>query len=164
MTSLMPKAEAFDQTIIDEFETLKEIIAGIRTIRLQKHIANKEELTLQVNGAYNEALQAVLTKMANLKAVEKVEEKDPTAASFRVGVTEFSVPLENNVNIEEELKKLNADLAYYEGFLATVEKKLSNEKFVANAPEKVVAIERKKQSDAQEKIDAIKASIAALTK
>ena len=164
MTSLMPKAEAFDQTIIDEFETLKEIIAGIRTIRLQKHIANKEELTLQVNGAYNEALQAVLTKMANLKAVEKVEEKDPTAASFRVGVTEFSVPLESNVNIEEELKKLNADLAYYEGFLATVEKKLSNEKFVANAPEKVVAIERKKQSDAQEKIDAIKASIAALSK
>ena len=164
MTSLMPTAEAFDQAIIDEFETLKEIIAGIRTIRLQKHIANKEELTLQVNGTYNDALQAVLAKMVNLKAVEKVEEKDPTAASFRVGVTEFSVPLESNVNIEEELKKLNADLAYYEGFLATVEKKLSNEKFVANAPEKVVAIERKKQSDAQEKIDAIKASIAALSK
>ena len=102
--------------------------------------------------------------MANLTSIEEVSEKDATAASFRVGATEFSVPLQNSINVEEELKKLNADLEYYEGFLNTVMKKLSNEKFVANAPEKVVAIERKKQSDAQEKIDAIKASIAALTK
>ena len=164
MTAQMPDAKEFDQTIIEEFESLKEIIAGIRTIRLQKHIANKEELCLQVNGTYNTYLQPVLTKMANLKAIETIAEKDPMAASFRVGVTEFSIPLENNVNIEEELKKLNADLEYYQGFLNTVLKKLSNEKFVANAPENVVAIERKKQSDAQEKIDAIKASIAALSK
>ena len=164
MVSRLPQAKEIDERIIVDVETLKEIIAGIRTIRLQKHIANKETLTLQINGAFNADYNAVLTKMANLTSIEEVSEKDATAASFRVGATEFSVPLQNSINVEEELKKLNADLEYYEGFLNTVMKKLSNEKFVANAPEKVVAIERKKQSDAQEKIDAIKASIAALTK
>ena len=164
MKSNLPNADKINETIIADIETLKEIIAGIRTIRLQKHIANKENLSLQINGAFNNAYNAVLSKMANLNAIETVTEKDATAASFRVGATEFSIPLQNNINVEEELKKLNADLQYYEGFLNTVMKKLSNEKFVANAPEKVVAIERKKQSDAQEKIDAIKASIAALKK
>lgn len=164
MVAQLPVATAFNENIIAEFETLKEIIAGVRTIRLQKHIANKESLSLQVNGAYNASLNPVLSKMANLNAIDEVAEKDATAVSFRVGATEYSVPLQNNINVEEELKKLNADLEYYKGFLATVEKKLSNEKFVANAPEKVVAIERKKQSDAQEKIAAIEASIAALTK
>ena len=164
MIAMLPEAQQIDETIISDIETIKEIIAGIRTIRLQKHIANKEQLTLQINGTYNNAYDAVLVKMANLNAIEQVTEKDASAASFRVGATEFSIPLQNNINIEEELKKLNADLEYYQGFLNTVMKKLSNEKFVANAPEKVVAIERKKQSDAQEKIDAIKASIAALSK
>lgn len=164
MVAQLPASVAYDNELISEIETLKEIIAGIRTIRLQKHIANKETLKLQVNGAYNAVLESVLVKMANLKAVESVAEKDPASVAFRVGATEFSVPLESNVNVEEELKKLNADLAYYQGFLATVEKKLGNEKFVANAPEAVVAMERKKQSDALEKIEAIKASIAALTK
>lgn len=164
MVAQLPAPVAYDNKLISEIEILKEIIAGIRTIRLQKHIANKETLKLQVNGAYNAMLESVLVKMANLKAVESVAEKDPTSVAFRVGATEFSVPLESNVNVEEELKKLNADLAYYQGFLVTVEKKLGNEKFVANAPEAVVAMERKKQADATEKIAAIKASIAALTK
>ncbi len=164
MVAQLPASVAYDNELISEIEMLKEIIAGIRTIRLQKHIANKETLKLQVNGAYNAVLESVLVKMANLKAVESVAEKDPASVAFRVGATEFSVPLESNVNVEEELKKLNADLAYYQGFLATVEKKLGNEKFVANAPEAVVAMERKKQSDAIEKIEAIKASITALTK
>ena len=102
--------------------------------------------------------------MGNLESITAVEEKNPTASAFIVDSVEYSVPLEDSVDVEEELKKLQADLAYYEGFLATVEKKLSNERFVANAPEKVVAMERKKQSDATEKIAAIKASIAAFSK
>ena len=102
--------------------------------------------------------------MGNLSEIVMVEEKNPTASAFIVGATEYSIPLESKINVEEELEKLNKDLKHYEGFLAGVEKKLSNERFVSNAPEAVVAMERKKQSDAKEKIEAIKASIAALTK
>ena len=101
-------------------------------------------------------------KIGNISEIKTVEEKNPTAAAFIVDATEFSIPLESKINVEEELEKLNKDLAYYEGFLRGVEKKLANEKFVANAPEAVVAIERKKQSDATEKIAAIRASIEAL--
>lgn len=163
MTQQLPSSITLNKSLTDSFETLKEIIAGVRTIRLQKQIPNKNELELKVNGAFDNSLLPVLLKMAHLKNVEYVEEKDPTAVAFRVGATEFSVPLGDNVNVEEELKKLNADLKYYEGFLAGVMKKLSNERFVANAPEKVVALERKKQSDAEEKIAAIKASLQALS-
>lgn len=101
--------------------------------------------------------------MANLEAIDKSDSKSPTAASFIVGAVEYSVPLESSINVEEELKKLEADLKYQQGFLATVEKKLSNERFVNSAPEKVVALERKKQSDAKEKIAAIEAAIQALS-
>jgi valyl-tRNA synthetase len=163
MTQQLPSSITLNKSLTDSFDTLKEIIAGVRTIRLQKQIPNKNELELKVNGAFDNSLLPVLLKMAHLKNMEYVEEKDPTAVAFRVGATEFSVPLGDNVNVEEELKKLNADLKYYEGFLAGVLKKLSNERFVANAPEKVVALERKKQSDAEEKIAAIKASLQALS-
>jgi valyl-tRNA synthetase len=163
MTQQLPSSIALNKSLTGSFDTLKEIIAGVRTIRLQKQIPNKNELELKVNGAFDNSLLPVLLKMAHLKNMEYVEEKDPTAVAFRVGATEFSVPLGDNVNVEEELKKLNADLKYYEGFLAGVLKKLSNERFVANAPEKVVALERKKQSDAEEKIAAIKASLQALS-
>jgi valyl-tRNA synthetase len=163
MNQQLPTADSADYGIIERFETLKEVIAGIRTIRLQKQIPNRNELELQINGAFDASLAPVLVKMANISKISEVEEKDPTAIAFRVGTTEYSVPLGDNVNVEEELKKLNADLKYYQGFLAGVEKKLSNEKFVANAPEKVVAMERKKMSDAQAKITAIEASIKALS-
>ena len=157
-----PKTAVEDNSFVNKFETVKEIVAGIRTIRKQKQLPQKEELALQIKGDFDQTFVDVIQKMGNLSAIESVEEKSPTAASFMVGATEFSVPLENKINIEEELAKLNKDLEYYTKFLAGVEKKLSNEKFVANAPEAVVAVERKKQSDATEKIEAIKAAIAAL--
>ena len=163
MTQLIPDAKDADESAIARFETLKEVIAGVRGIRLKKQIANKTPLRLLVKGEMDHSLDCILVKMANLEEIAAVEEKPGAAASFMVGATEFSVPLESSINVEEELKKLNADLKYYEGFLAQVEKKLSNERFVSNAPEKVVALERKKQSDATEKIAAIKSAIAALS-
>ena len=164
MTCQLPKATACDKDLIDRFETLKEIIAGVRSIRKQKQIPNRNELELQVNGPLSVDLNPVLKKMAFLSDIKEVSEKDPAAMAFRVGATEFAVPLGDNINIEEELKKLRADLEYQEKFLSGVRRKLSNEKFVANAPEKVVAIERKKESDALDKIEALKASINALSK
>ncbi|MDE7381371.1 MAG: valine--tRNA ligase [Muribaculaceae bacterium] len=164
MNAQLPEAQIFEAPIIDEFELIKEIVAGIRTIRKQKQIPNKESLKLFIRGAHNDNLNAILSKMGNLELIEKTEEKPAVAASFIVGSTEYFIPLDSNINVEEELKKLEKDLAYYEGFLNTVRKKLGNERFVANAPEQVVAIERKKESDALEKIATIKASLTALKK
>ena len=107
-------------------------------MRLQKNIPNKNALSLQVVGTFSNACRAIITKLANIDAIDEVSEKDATAASFLVGTTEYAVPLGSNINVEEELAKLNADLKYYEGFLASVEKKLGNERFVNNAPEAVV--------------------------
>ena len=134
----------------------------MRTIRLQKNIANKEQLELQAIGEANVPALAVVEKLANLSAVSRVTEKDATSASFLVGTDEFAVPLGNSINIEEELKKLEADLKYNEGFLQSVLKKLGNEKFVNNAPAKVIEMERKKQADAEAKIATLKENIAAL--
>ena len=162
MTALIPKAAAVNESIIADIDTAKEIIAGIRTVRLQKNIANKEQLSLQVLSEATVPAMPIIMKLANLSGIENVTEKDATAASFLVGTTEYAVPLGNNINIEEELKKLEADLAYNEGFLQSVLKKLSNEKFVNNAPAKVIEMERKKQADAEAKIATLKESIAAL--
>ena len=164
MYAQLPSPTEAKEDIISAFDNLKEVIAGIRTVRKQKQIAQKEPLALNIKGNHDSALDSVLTKMGNLSEIVMVEEKNPTASAFIVGATEYSIPLESKINVEEELEKLNKDLKHYEGFLAGVEKKLSNERFVSNAPEAVVAMERKKQSDAKEKIEAIKASIAALTK
>lgn len=162
MYARIPATVEYKDPVIDKFETVKEIIAGIRTIRKQKQLPQKEALQLHVKGEYDDTFSSVLIKMGNLSVIDIVEEKSPASSAFIVGATEYSIPLENKINVEEEIAKLNKDLDYYTKFLAGVEKKLSNEKFVANAPEAVVAIERKKQSDATEKIAAIKASIAAL--
>ena len=147
MTALLPKAGAFSEQTIADMDVAKDIIAGIRTVRLQKNIPNKEELELQVMGEGNVPVESIIKKLANLSAVANVSEKDATAAAFMVGTTEYAVPLGNNINVEEELKKLEADLKYQEGFLQSVLKKLSNEKFVNNAPAKVIEMERKKQAD-----------------
>lgn len=163
MYAQLPKVETTDAPVIAGFETLKEVIAGIRTIRKQKQIAQKEALQLNIKGNHNNELDSILSKMGNLSAINTVNEKEASAAAFIVGATEYSIPLQDKINVEEELAKLNKDLEYYTKFLAGVEKKLSNEKFVNNAPEAVVAVERKKQSDANEKIAAIKASIEALS-
>ena len=164
MYARLPFATEYDDAIISRFEHLKEVVAGIRTIRKQKQIAQKEPLKLFIKGAHDDTLDSILIKMGNLEMIDLVEEKPAGAASFIAGSVEYCIPLEGNVNVEEELRKLEKDRAYYEGFLATVRKKLSNERFVASAPEKVVAMERKKEQDALSKLEAISASIAALKK
>ena len=164
MVSDMPKESLSDNELLEAFEKVKETIAGVRTIRLQKNIPNKEELSLEVIGGYNTAFDSVISKMGNLTAIKAVSEKDVTAVSFLVGTTEFSVPLGNNIDIEAELKKLNEELVYLQGFLKSVANKLSNEKFVANAKPEIVENERKKQADAESKIKTIKESIANLSK
>ncbi|MDE6547906.1 MAG: valine--tRNA ligase [Muribaculaceae bacterium] len=162
MNTTLPAPGAVDEELLAKFETLKEIITGLRAIRKQRQIANKEEISVEVKGQHDGALDSVLLKMGNVKDIKPVEEKGATSVAFLVGPVEYSVPLADKINVEEELAKLEKELKRYEGFLAGVEKKLSNERFVANAPEQVIALERKKQSDATEKIAAIRASIAAL--
>ena len=157
--------KACNEEIVKNFEAVKEVIGGIRTIRLQKNIAQKEALSLQVVGESPvAAFHSVIAKLCNLTAIESVEAKAEGSASFMVGTTEYAVPLGNLINVEEELKKLEADLKYNEGFLQSVLKKLSNEKFVSKAPANVIEMERKKQADAESKIASLKESIAALKK
>jgi valyl-tRNA synthetase len=155
MVQMMPQAKAFDSILTADFEETKEIIAGIRSIRLQKNIANKEPLKLQIIGQYNIAFDSIITKLCNLENISTVEQKDNNAISFLVGTTEYAIPLENRIDTGEEIKKLETEIKYYEGFLTTVLKKLSNEKFVANAKPEIVAIERKKQSDAETKLKSL---------
>ncbi len=164
MTARMPEPQPIDMEIINRFETTKLVVAGIRTIRLQKGISNKEQLTLQIIGAHDHSNDCILTKMTNLATIETIEEKDPAAASFRVHATEYAIPMSNAIDVEAELKKLEAELKYAQGFLKTVMGKLGNERFVQNAPEAVVAMERKKKADAEEKIKSLEESIAALKK
>ncbi len=162
-TYLAPKT--YDETIVAQFELVKEVIGGVRTIRLQKNIAQKEALSLQVTGENPVATyDSIIAKLCNLSEIVSVENKAEGAVSFMVGTTEYNVPLGGLINAEEEIKKLEAELAYQEGFLATVMKKLGNESFVAKAPAQVIELERKKQSDAETRIAAIKESIASLKK
>ena len=152
-----------EKIVLDNVEMIKQVVSGVRMVRSQKNIANKEKLTLQVvganiNGTYGDAVK----KMANLEAIAEVSEKDSTASAFMVGTREYAVPLGNLIDVDAEIERQEAQLKHLEGFLTGVMKKLSNERFVANAPEAVVALERKKQSDAEEKIAALKESLAAL--
>jgi valyl-tRNA synthetase len=164
MISPMPAAKRDEkgEKRIADFEQAKEIISNIRAIRMQKNIPNKESLSLQVMGEYNPEYNPVLIKIANLSSVERVQEKTPGAASFLVKTTEFAVPLGDNINVEEELEKLEKELKYHREFLEAVLKKLNDEKFVSKAPEKVIEMERKKQADAESKIKALEENIAAL--
>ena len=162
MVAQLPKAQPVDEAIVADIEIAKEIIAGVRTVRLQKNIANREALKLQMLGGATCPATPIVEKLANLSSIDNVAEKDGAAASFLVGTAEFAVPLADNINVEEEIKKIEADLKYYEGFLASVMKKLSNEKFVNNAPAKVIEMERKKQADAEAKIATLRESLAAL--
>ncbi len=164
MVSLMPEVAPVDNAYLEDFEIVKEIVGGVRTIRLQKNIPNKEVLELQVLGEHNDHFNAVIVKMCNLSSVVCTEEKAAGSASFLVRTTEYAVPLGNMINVEEELAKLQDELEYQQGFLASVMKKLSNESFVSKAPAKVIEMERKKQADAESKIKSIEESIAALKK
>ena len=147
MTQTLVKDMPYNETLIAQFEAVKEVISGIRTIRLQKNIAQKEALALEVTGENPVAgFGSVIAKLCNLSEIKQVETKSEGAAAFMVGTTEYAVPLGNLINVEEELKKLEADLKYQEGFLQSVMKKLSNEKFVSKAPANVIEMERKKHA------------------
>ena len=161
----LPAPTETERKLVEDIEAVKQIVGGVRTVRNQKNISPKKQLTLNVVNQnrytdYNE----VILKMANLQAIEIVKEKVVDAAQFMVGTDEYAVPIGNLIDIEAELNKQETQLAHLEGFLAGIKKKLSNEKFVAHAPETVVALERKKQSDSEEKIAALKESIAELKK
>ena len=161
----LPAPTAEEQKLVADIEAVKLIIAGVRTVRNQKNIAQKEQLSLQVVGKNDfEAFNEVTLKMANLDKIEVIAEKSADASSFMVGTDEFAVPLGDLIDVAAEIEKAEAQLKHLEGFLMGVRKKLSNENFVAHAPEKVVALERKKESDSVEKIAALKATIEELKK
>jgi valyl-tRNA synthetase len=163
LTLSAPTAD--DAQLIADIEQVKLIVSGVRTVRSSKNIAPKEKLQLQaVSANHYERYNSIVMKMANLSEIAIVEQKDATASAFMIGTDEFAVPLGSMINADEEIKKMEAQIEHLEGFLASVKKKLSNERFVANAPEAVVAMERKKQSDAEEKIATLRESIAALKK
>ncbi|MGE5448746.1 MAG: valine--tRNA ligase [Bacteroidales bacterium] len=165
MISSWPKSTGYDETIIAQFEDVKEAIAGIRTIRTKNNIPNKDQVELSVmvgDKGFEPAFNPVLVKMGNLSALNMVSEEVKAASSFLVKSTTFFVPLGANVDIEEELKKLQAELDYTKGFLNSVMKKLSNERFVSSAPEAVVNVERAKQADAEAKIKVLEEQIAGL--
>ena len=160
---VLSSSPAEDEQLIADFEQVKQIVSGVRMVRSQKNIAPKEALELQTVNANNYSkYNAAIQKMANVSAINVVTEKDATASAFMIGIDEFAVPLGNMIDIDSEIAKAEAQLQHLEGFLAGVMKKLSNERFVQNAPEQVVAMERKKQHDSEEKIAALKESIAAL--
>ncbi|MDD2994951.1 MAG: valine--tRNA ligase [Paludibacter sp.] len=171
MVVLQPKATEVDDTLIANFEYAKEIIAGIRTVRLQKNIPNKEVLSLQVipsetatqSGSLTQ-FNAVIAKLGNLETIEKTTEKAVGSVSFLVGTTEFAIPMGSLINAEEEIAKMEAEIVYYEGFIESVMKKLGNERFVANAKPEIVEAERKKKADAESKIASLKEGIAGLRK
>ncbi len=159
----LPAPTDADNELSAQIESVKQIVSGVRMVRSSKNIAPKEQLQLQVVGQNDyAAFNAVITKMANLSGISVVTEKDATASAFMVGTDEFAVPLGSMIDIDAEIEKQQKELSHLEGFLQGVLKKLSNEHFVQNAPEAVVAMERKKQADAEEKIAALKDSLAAL--
>ncbi|WOZ82103.1 valine--tRNA ligase [Segatella hominis] len=161
----MPAPTAEEQKLAADIEAVKQIIAGVRTVRNQKNIAQKEQLSLQVVGKNDfEVYNDVTLKMVNLDKIEVIAEKSADASSFMVGTDEFAVPLGDLIDVAAEIEKAEAQLKHLEGFLMGVRKKLSNENFVAHAPEKVVALERKKESDSVEKIATLKATIEELKK
>ncbi len=159
-----PTAKPINETLISEFDFASEVISGIRTFRKEKNIAFKDAIGFSVinNEKSSTTFDAIIQKMGNLEAIEYVDEAVEGALTFRVKSNEYFVPMVGAIDIEAEIKKLTEELNYTEGFLKSVQKKLSNERFVNNAPEQVVASEKKKEADALAKIDTLKASLATL--
>ena len=164
MISDMPRPEDFDENMLTRIELVKEAVTAVRSIRQQNNIPNKEQLELKViaDENYHKCYEPILKKMANLSSVDEVTEKEPTAAAFIVKTTQYFVPMGDKVDVEAELAKLEEELAYHRGFLDSVMKKLSNERFVQGAPEKVVQMEYAKKNDAEAKIAALEERIATL--
>ena len=162
MVTQQPRPEQTNDRLTADFEVVKNIVAGVRSIRLERNIPNKESLTLQVvTGDHNEAYNPVIMKMCNVDTIVRAP-KDATAASFMVGTTEYAVPLGSTIDVAEEIQKMEAEIDYLEGFLRSVMKKLGNEKFVANAKPEVVAVERKKRADAESKLALLRENVAKL--
>lgn len=168
MVSMMPSASTYNKQILDQFEVASNVIAAIRTMRLEKNIPQKQVLQLFVkknnNEAKDETFDSVVCKLNNIETIQYIDEKIDGALSFIIGSTEFFVPIPSSIDVDAEIAKLTKELEYTKGFLVSVEKKLNNEKFVASAPEKVVAMERKKQEDALKKIAVIESQINNLKK
>ena len=163
MVSLQPKVEEYCEKCIQRMEVTKEIIAGVRNIRAEKGISPREAFELHFKGDLDEKNNAIIQKLANISAISQSDNAEQGASSsFMVGTVEISIPLGSNVNVEEEKKKMEAEIAYLEGFLNSVNKKLSNEKFVANAKPEIVENERKKKADAESKIATLKSNIEKL--
>ena len=162
MVTQQPRPEQTNDRLTADFEVVKSTVAGVRSMRLERNIPNKESLTLQVvTGDHNEAYNPVIMKMCNVDTIVRAP-KDATAASFMVGTTEYAVPLGNTIDVAEEIQKMEAEIDYLEGFLRSVMKKLGNEKFVANAKPEVVAVERKKRADAESKLALLRENVAKL--
>ncbi len=154
-----------DETFLQKIATMKDIIGNVRATRQQKNLSPREPLALQIIGESPvTGLESVMTKMANLTSIDNVTTPDDTAISFRVGTTEFAIPMGSLIDKDAEIAKMQEELAYHEKFLKSVEAKLNNPNFVSKAPEKIIAVERKKQSDAMEKIAMLKESILKLSK
>ena len=162
MYASMPQEGKVDAQLIAEIELAKEIVSGVRAARAKKNIPPKEALPLNVVGRIPEQIIPLIEKLANTSAINLKAEKDPSAASFMVGTIEFNVPLSSAIDVDAEIERLEKDVKYFEGFVASIEKKLSNERFVNNAPQAVVEGERKKLADVQQKLEAAKASLNAL--
>ena len=158
-----PAAKEADNVLLSRMEHVKEVVNGVRGVRAQKNIPNKEQVEINILGSWDKEEDAVIMKLANASVIRHNAEKDPSAATFLVGTTEVNIPLGSSVNVEAELAKLRKDLDYYTGFKAKVEAKLKNERFVNNAPAAVVEGERKKVADAEARIDSLQAAIAALS-
>ena len=159
-----PKLETFNEKLISDFEVVKEVVSGIRTIRKDKNISFKDSIELSVinNENLSNQFNSVIAKLGNISKMESVTDSVDGALSFRVQSNEYFIPISGAVNIDEEIKKINAELTYTEGFLKSVQSKLSNERFVNNAPEQVLQNERNKEADALAKIETLKSSLASL--
>jgi len=158
MVTRMPEASKFNIQMVESFESVKETISAIRTVRKSKDIPNKEKIELLVRSdkyEFDTVFLPVISKLCNLSGVSFVSEKQEGAVSFMVGTTEFFIPMVGKIDIEAELVKIREDLDYHRGFLASVTKKLENERFVQNAPASVLDLERKKKSDAESKIKSL---------
>ena len=162
MVTLIPEAGSVDNAFLTRFAQTQEVISAIRNIRTSKNLSPREELVLEVAPSYANDMDAVLMKLANLSEIRRSEGKSEGSISFVIGTDEFAVPMANLINAEEEIKKLEEDLEYQKKFLLGVEKKLSNENFVARAPEQVIALERKKKADAESRIQTIEQSLKQL--
>ncbi|MBR1784849.1 MAG: valine--tRNA ligase [Bacteroidales bacterium] len=166
MTQAMPTASAYDQRLLEEFDTAREVIAAVRNLRGSRGLSPKEQLAVSYMAGDErfrvDRFEGIIRKLGNISSIDATNEKPTGAISFMIGTTECFVPMSQNVDREAELQKLRADLQYAEGFLQSVMKKLSNEKFVNGAPAAVIERERNKQRDAETKIAALKAQIEAL--